>query len=167
MTTPRPHARKEVPASLVARVLYEADLYGDEIAAQRISRHPHTLRAWRRERGSEPDVVAALDAIRLKVRATWIGEAVEARTAALRKVSELVKTTKSLRAAASAAATLHEIILSHQVLGDPEHGPDGSDADGADQHQGDHQRGDQREAEGARGGAFDPDDEGDLGGRQG
>lgn len=59
MTTPRQHARKDVPATLVARVLYEAELYGDVIAAQRISRHPNTLRAWRRERGSEPDVVAA------------------------------------------------------------------------------------------------------------
>lgn len=162
MTTPRQHARKEVSAALVARVLYEAELYGDVIAAQRIAKHPNTLRAWRRERGSDPDVVAELDAIRLKVRATWIGEAVEARTAALRKVSELVKCTKSLRAAASAASTLHEIILSHQVLGDPEYGPDG-----ADQHQGDHQRGDQREAEGPRGSALDPDDEADLGGREG
>ena len=158
----KPYARKVFDPAFVARVLYEAEIYGDEVAAQRIAKHRNTVRYWRRDHGNHPDVVAALDAIRLKVRATWIGEAVEARTAALRKVSELVKCTKSLRAAASAASTLHEIILSHQVLGDPEYGPDGDD-----QHQGHHQRGDQREAEGPRGSALDSDDEADISGREG
>lgn len=174
MTTPRFHARREFSPAFVARVLYEAEIYGDEIAAQRVAKHRNTVRLWRRDYITHPDVVAALDAIRREVRKTWIAEAVEARTTALRKVSELVRCTKSLRAAASAAATLHEIILSHQVLGDPEYGPDGSDGrsdhgdpDGDHQHQGDRQRGDQREVEGASGGALIPDDTDDLGGGEG
>ena len=60
MTTPRQHARKDVPATLVARVLYEAELYGDVIAAQRIAKHRNTVRYWRRDHGNHPDVVAAL-----------------------------------------------------------------------------------------------------------
>ena len=76
MTTPRFHARREFSPAFVARVLYEAEIYGDEIAAQRVAKHRNTVRLWRRDYITHPEVVAALDAIRREVRKTWIAEAV-------------------------------------------------------------------------------------------
>ena len=60
----KPYARKVFDPAFVARVLYEAEIYGDEVAAQRIAKHRNTVRYWRRDHAAHLAASRSLDALR-------------------------------------------------------------------------------------------------------
>lgn len=154
------HSKKQLTPERVARVLLDAEVFGDKAAARKHGVHANSVKNWRRDRLDEPAVAVELNRLRAAVSDDWIDEARDLRRNLIRRIYELAATNPSLRAVTEALRRTNEMVMAHEVLTDDPGSAADALADDADQ------RTPAGEAEGPRGEAGD-DGEGNLGGGEG
>lgn len=128
-------SKKTQSPARVARVLYDAEIHGDKVAAAKHGVHHRTVEDWRKRRGGEAAVVTAMAKLREAVGATWLTKARAAREKLIDRVVEVAEESTDLGAITKALTAVDEVIVGHEVLHDPE--PDGGDsADGGRESEG-------------------------------
>jgi hypothetical protein len=143
------------PASVdqVARVLCDAEIFGDAYAARRHKLHPNTVRNWKRARSGERPVVEEVARLKLRINEGWIETARAARLRLIERQLELAeKADAKLAAVTNALRRTNEVVLAHEVLND---GTDDAERHGADQPE---DPGEDQGPDGAEGGRKTPED---------
>lgn len=154
------HSKKQLTPERVARVLLDAEVFGDKAAARKHGVHANSVKNWRRDRLDEPAVAVELNRLRALVSAQWIDEARNARRAIISRMVELAARSKNLRSVTEAGRRINEMVMAHEVLTDDPGAAADALADDVDQ------RAPAGPAQG-EGGAPGDDGEGDLGGGEG
>jgi transposase len=136
---PRSFSTKPPTPEQVARVLLDAQTFGDKAAAKRHGIHYKTVSNWRARYFGDPEVEQATRKLRAEITKGWIDEARDTRRFLVHRTKELAGKSKRLDRVTNALRRIHEVVLSHEILNDPD------DAD--DQHHGPDQPADPREGE--------------------
>ena len=138
---PRKHtfSRKQPHVDRIARALLDAEFLGDKRAAQKHGIHPNTIKNWRGEEPM-PATREAMERLREEVSRGWIDEGRALRRQLIDRIAVLASASDNLPAVTDALRRVHEVVLSHEIVTDP-------DAEPADPDQPE----DQGEAEGEGG----------------
>lgn len=130
MAEPRRYTTTRTTPERVARVLLDAELFGDRAAGRRHGVHYNTIGAWRRDRLEDATVVAEMNRLRVLLAAGWIDSARDLRARLIERVGTLAAKSKRLDRVTDALRTVHEVIAAHEILNDPGGGdaePEGAD----------------------------------------
>lgn len=134
---PRSFSTKPPSPEHVARVLLDAQTFGDKAAAERHGVHYKTVSNWRLRYLGDPEVERETKRLREEISKRWIEEARDARRVVIARTVYLAKRSKRLDRVTNALRRIHEVVLSHEILNDPDD----------DQHHGADQSTDSRTAE--------------------
>ena len=107
----------------MARALIDADMLGDTGAARKHGVHFNTIANWRKRWGSTPAVRRVMNTLRERASRGWIEQGRDARLQLVAKVAEIAgraRSVKDLKAVTDALRRIHEVVLSHEILGGAE-----------------------------------------------
>lgn len=107
---------KPPPPERAARVLVDADTFGECAAARRHGVSRFTLRNWRRRFGADSNFQQLRTALRAQVAASWLDEARAARQRTVRRLGVVAESSQCLRAVTVALQRINELITVHEVL---------------------------------------------------
>lgn len=114
------HTNKAPAPERVARVMLDAEVFGELRAAAKHHIHHSTLARWRYRYGETPEVVAALASFRERVGEEWVDEANTALRGGIDRMRELMRKSKSLGAVTEATRRLFEMSAAYRILEPPD-----------------------------------------------
>jgi hypothetical protein len=128
--TPRPEA--------VARVIVDAETFGDAEAAQRAHISASSVRAWRKTYGRDDAVVKLCAQLRQQLAADWMPEAKKLRLKLINRLGILASRGKDMREITEALRRVGDLILTNEVVHDDDlhRGSGGEAIPGEDQGSG-------------------------------
>ena len=110
----------------VARILIDAEVLGDQLAARKHRIHYRTVENYRRQYRDAPLVDAEMKALRAEIREGWIDEARDGLRELLQLTLAAARRPKAkLRDRTDAFRRVHEAIAVFDVLNDAERDDDG------------------------------------------
>jgi transposase len=139
---PRGFSTKPPTPEQVARVLLDAQTFGDKKAAKRHGIHYKTVSNWRARYFGDTEVEQATRKLREEISKGWIEEARDLRRLLIARTREVALKSNDLDALTNTLRRTHEVVMSHEIVNEPD--PD-AEHHGADQPE------DQGEAEGSDG----------------
>jgi hypothetical protein len=122
---PRKHtfSRKTPHVDRIARALLDAEVFGDKRAAEKHGVHYNTIKNWR---GDEPTpaIREAMERLRAEVASGWIDEGRLLRRKLIDRIASVAADTEDLDALINALRRTHEVVMSHEIVHDPDAQPD-------------------------------------------